>query len=163
MVNKSLTVCFTGHRVINNTEQPQLIRVLKDTISKLIGMGADIFMVGGALGFDYIASTFVLTAKSQYPFIRLVITLPCLNHDEKWKTADKLAYSYLLNNADEVIYVSEKPYFTGCMKKRNLYLVEQSDICVAYMKRARSGTSQTVRFARERGLTVINLAEQITL
>jgi hypothetical protein len=46
------------------------------------------------------------------------------------------------------------------MAKRNLHLVESSGVCVAYMKHGRSGTAQTVRLARERGLTVVNLAER---
>ena len=86
------------------------------------------------------------------------MVLPCFDQSERWKTADKQALKHLIANADKVKYVSEQPYFDGCMEKRNRYLVENSGVCVAYMKHERSGTSQTIRFARERGLTVINLA-----
>ena len=118
------------------------------------------FFNGGATGFDSLASFAVLAAKKDNPNLKLCMALPCANQDERWRAADRQIYKHLLDNADEVIYVSEQPYFEGCMEARNVYLTEHSGLCIAYMKRRRSGTSQTIRFARERGLAVINLAEE---
>ena len=151
--------CFTGHGNILNVELPQLMKRVEETISGLIGQGVINFLSGGAMGFDTLAAFAVLTAKKKNPAVKLMMALPCLNQDERWKAADRQTYRHLLDSADEVVYVSEQPYFDGCMEQRNMYLVQQSGVCIAYMKRGRSGTSQTVRLAREHELTVINLAE----
>ena len=153
------TACFTGHRNIANTELPRLKERLDETIENLIGQGITRFLSGGATGFDTLAANAVLTARNQNQAVKLCMALPCSNQDERWKPADRQTYKHLLETADEVFFVSEQPYFQGCMEQRNLYLIENSGVCVAYMKHGRSGTSQTVRFARERGLEIINLAE----
>ena len=69
-----------------------------------------------------------------------------------------MAHRRLLEAADKVVCLAER-YYDGAMAARNLHLVRHSGICVAYMTHRRSGTGMTVRLARERGLTVINLAE----
>ena len=154
------TATFTGHRTIQNVDLPRLTERLEKTIADLISQGVVRFLSGGATGFDTMAATAVLAARNQHQAVKLCMVLPCSNQDERWKTADRLTYRHLLEIADEVFYVSEKPYFDGCMEQRNRYLIQNSSVCVAYMRRGRSGTSQTVRFAREHGLTVINLAEE---
>jgi len=156
--NKSCTAAFTGHRFVSRTEIPQLQEKLKKTIGSLTDKGVSFFMSGCAVGFDTLAANAVLKAREHTQSIRLILALPCINQDSRWRESDKQAYKYLLNNADEIIYVSEQPYFNGCMEQRNLYLVEHSSILVAYMTHGRSGTSQTIRLAGERGVEVINLA-----
>ena len=151
--------CFTGHRRIPKAEYDQIKHKLEKTISQLTTQGILRYLNGAARGFDTLAAHIVLTARENNPAIELVMALPCINQDERWDEIDKETYRVLLGQADEIIYVSEQPYFDGCMKARNQYLIENSGTCVAYMKRGRSGTSQTVRLAREHGLDVINLAE----
>ena len=157
---KEKTACFTGHRNIQNEELERLTQALEETVNGLIGQGVTRFLSGGATGFDTMAALAVLSAKENTQAVKLCMAIPCANQDERWKTAEKETYKRLLESADEVIYVSDKPYFKGCMEQRNLYLIENSAVCVAYMKHGRSGTSQTVRFAREHGLDIINLAEK---
>jgi len=128
-------------------------------IERLIGQDVVYFGCGGALGFDTLAGFAVLDFKEKHEAVKLVMVLPCHNQDEKWAQKDKAAYQKLIDAADKVVYVSER-YFDGCMKKRNVHLVEHSDCCVAYLKREDSGTGQTVRLARERGLVVVNVADK---
>ena len=156
---KQQTACFTGHRSINEKDLPRLTQRLNETIEALIKQGVVFFGAGGAIGFDALASLAVLNHRKQYPAVKLIMVLPCINQDERFSAADKQTYRHLLDAADKIKYVSEQSYFDGCMEKRNLHLVQHSGVCVAYMKHGRSGTSQTVRLAREHGLTVINLAE----
>lgn len=157
--DKSETACFTGHRIIAGAEIDHIRDKVSETIKDLIGKGVFHFLAGGAVGFDTLTAQAVLKVREQNPNVKLIMVLPCSNQESRWREADKQVYRYLLDNADKIIYVSEQPYFDGCMEKRNSFLVEHSAVCVAYMKHGRSGTSQTVRMARERGLTVINLAE----
>jgi len=156
---RNQTACFTGHRNIAEKDLPHLTQKLDNTIAELIRQGVIYFGNGGAYGFDHLSAFAVLKVRKLNPAVKLIMVLPCLKQDERWKEPDKQALKQLLDSADKIKYVSERPYFDGCMEARNLHLVQHSGVCVAYLKNGRSGTSQTVRFAREHRLAVINLAE----
>lgn len=159
MGNINTVCCFTGHRHIEASEFPIIGQRLKDTMRKLIKQGVVFYGCGGAIGFDMLAGFVTLELKKECPAVKLIMVLPCRNQDNKWLLRDKANYRKLLAAADKIVYVSEQ-YFEGCMAKRNAHLVQNSGTCIAYLKHtARSGTAQTVRMAREKGLTVFNLAE----
>lgn len=88
--------------------------------------------------------------------IRLILALPCKNQDAGWDTQQKQLYRNLLDEADEVIYVSEE-YDPFCMKRRNEYMVQHSAYYICALLREKSGTGQTVRFARKKGLKIITV------
>lgn len=155
---KNCTCCFTGHRAIASAELPALKQRLENTIETLINQGVVFYGCGGAIGFDMLAGFTVLDFKEKYRAVKLIMVLPCRNQDVNWSQNDKAAYKKLLAAADKIVYVSEQ-YFDGCMRERNLHLVENSGFCIAYLKHGRSGTAQTVRFAKEQGLTIFNLAD----
>ena len=130
---------------------------LENIVEKLIKQGIVNFCCGGAIGFDLLSGFTVLKLKVKYPSTKLIMILPCRNQEAKWSIDDQISYHQILDAADEIIYVSEQ-YYDGCMRERNIYLVESSDYCVAFYKYARSGTAQTVRLAAKRGITIFNLA-----
>ena len=78
------------------------------------------------------------------------IALPCKNQDEFWTDEQKRLYHNIIAEADEVIYVSEE-YANGCMME------DQSGYCICALLRPMSGTNQTVRYARQKGLHDINV------
>ena len=45
------------------------------------------------------------------------------------------------------------------MRRRNRYLADHADCCIAYLRAASGGTLYTVRYALARGLFVYNLAQ----
>ena len=156
-----VSVCFTGHRHISENLILDINTALEETIVSLINKGATSFLNGGSYGFDLIAAEKILALKAQSDIpIKLIMVLPCKGHDAKWNDANKARLQHVLDNADEIICLSER-YFEGCMKVRNQYLVEHGDVCIAYMTNRRSGAGQTVRLSRERGLKVINIAENL--
>ena len=153
------TCCFTGHRILPKLKIPTLKKHLENAIEGLINQGVNSFSCGGAIGFDILAGYAVLKFKEKYPTVKLIMILPCRNQSEKWiDKKDKVAYFELLTAADKIIYISEN-YYDGCMKQRNMRLLDDSLYCIAYLKNKRSGTGQTVRMANERGITVFNLAD----
>lgn len=156
---KSKTACFTGHRIISGSDLPALMRRLEETIAELVSRGVIYFGSGAALGFDQLAAMSVLKHRELNPAVKLILVLPCRNQDARWRETEQHKYQQLLKAADKVVCLSEH-YYNGCMEARNKHLVEHSGFCVAYMTRGQSGTAQTVRFARERGLTVINLSDE---
>ena len=154
---KSRTACFTGHRRI--PQDRNLSKALHDTILQLINAGYCYFGAGGALGFDTLAAETVLALKTKFPHIKLILVLPCLTQANGWSMADKKRYAEIKQAADKVVYTSQN-YSFGCMHKRNRHLVDNSSVCVCYLTEAKGGTFYTVNYAREKGLQVINVAEQ---
>lgn len=154
-------VCFTGHRYIQNAEK--LSNDLTYIIELLIQKGTVNFFTGGAIGFDSIAAQKVIELRKNYPQIKLTLILPCYEEEQTlhWTNIQKNEFQRILLNADNVEYVSEH-YFNGCMKKRNLRLVELADYCICYYnnKKSASGTGQTVRMALKKNITIINLYNQ---
>lgn len=156
---KSKTCCFTGHRKIPPENFEEISRRLEKTIIQLIEKGYMYFAAGGALGFDTLAALTVLKLKTAYPYIKLIIVLPCENQTEHWKKEDKTIYEDIKANADRVVHTSTA-YFKGCMHKRNRRLVDDSSACICYLTKDKGGTAYTVGYALSQGLKVINAAEK---
>ena len=152
------TASFSGHRQISLDDIPELNRRLDRTLAALADHGVKYYGSGGARGFDLIAAGAVLRLRAVKPAVKLIMVLPCRDQSVKWHEEDKRSYIKTLEAADKVVYISEN-YYDGVMEARNRRLIENSSVCVVYLKHGRSGTSQTVRLAHERGLEIINLAE----
>ena len=158
-MSKETTCCFTGHRIIGDDFELQKLIDLVVDLHK--NKGVDTFICGGALGFDTYAAAAVRTAQHMGYDVKLHIYVPCNNQSEKWNEAQKRVYNSILSLADYVDMV-DRPYFDGCMKIRNYKMVDNSAYCIAYYHENssfRSGTGQTVRYAKKQGLTVINLSK----
>ena len=155
--NKDKIACFSGHRRLSPKKIEKIVKRLNDEVDKLIQKGVTDFISGGAVGFDHICASMILTKKQQGANIRLIFALPCRNQDEKWNDRQKQLYRSMLDEADEIIYVSDE-YTPDCMKERNFFMVDNSAYCICALVRDISGTGQTVRYAKEKGLEVINLA-----
>ena len=156
--NKGNTAFFTGHRKLSQKKIEKIVKKLNEEVDRLIGLGVTDFMSGFAIGYDQICASLIVAKKQQGANIRLIAALPCYNQDEKWTDRQKELYSSLLGEADEVIYVSEE-YSHDCMKKRNYYMVDNSSYCICALVRDISGTGQAVRYAKEQGLEVVNVAK----
>lgn len=158
--DKTKTACFSGHRAIKKEHEDKLISALVHEIGVQIINGYDCFICGGAIGFDTIAALCVLKAKADNPHIRLALALPHKNQQAKWRQADKVKYEFILENADEIIYVSEE-YNSGCMLSRNRFMVNNSSLLIAYCNGIRGGTVYTYNHAIKNGVKRVNLYEQI--
>lgn len=154
---KKKTCFFTGHRILPMNNLLEIQKCLEDRIISLINQGIIYFKSGGAIEFDTIASLTILRLKENYPFIKLILVLPCKEQDKYWTDYNKCLYKYILEKTDEIIYVSEK-YYKGCMHKRNRYLAECSCYCIAYLNEQKSGTAYTVNYARKKNVNILNVA-----
>ena len=156
-VPKSETVCFTGHRSINKDAATAVSGKLDVVIERCVGKGYRRFLAGGALGFDTLAARRVAEAKKKYPSVTLSLILPCRDQTRLWTKLDDLnEYRELKELADEIVYIQDF-YDKSCMMKRNIYMVDHSSLCVAYFGGRAGGTLNTVRYAEEKGVAVINL------
>lgn len=154
---KEKTCCFTGHRDIPILQLPIIKSKLKKTIIEYIEKGYCYFGAGGAMGFDTLAAQTVLKLKETYPQIKLILVLPCLTQTRGWKETDVKEYERIKSLADKVVYTSQE-YTRGCMLKRNRHLVDFSSLCIAYLTKDEGGTAYTVKYAKQNGLNIINLA-----
>lgn len=153
---RNQTVCFTGHRQIEKTVLPSLARQLETVLRRLIEEGCRYFGAGGALGFDTLAAQTVLRLREEFPYIRLILVLPCRNQTKNWPPESVAEYRRILGLADKAVYVSQD-YFPGCMQKRNRWMVDESSVCVAYCTRSTGGSAYTLDYARRQGLRAILL------
>lgn len=161
VIDKNTSACFTGHRSLNTEKRNLINKKLDDIIEELIQKGIKLFMAGGAIGFDALASYRIIAAKKKYPFIKFYLVLPCRDQTIKWRnTEDLFDYKEIKGNADKITYISDF-YTSDCMMKRNFYMVDNSTYCIAYLKRNFGGSASTVKYANKKGLSVINIATNI--
>lgn len=154
------TCCFTGHRVIEEAHRAQLPALLEQAIRELILEEYYLFATGGALGFDTLAAETVLALQQEFPHLRLIVVAPYAGQADGWDEADRLRYERIREAASDYRCLSAA-YSPDCMRRRNRALVEMSAACISYCLRDRTGSSQTVGFARREGLLVIPLAERL--
>ena len=158
MNNKS--ACFTGHRDIDPRNIQSIKEKLREIIINCVNDGFTDFYNGGARGFDLLAAEAVLELKKTYPSLRLHIIVPCSNQTRGWREADVIRYENATFLADEVKCLSPV-YFDGCMQVRNRYMVDNSELLIAYLERASGGSGYTVRYAEGQGKSVINIFDEI--
>lgn len=151
------TCCFTGHRELPASSSAEFAAKLEHTIIRLIKRGIRFYGAGGARDYDTLAAQTVLRLKEHYPYIKLILVLPCPTQTRNWPAADATEYERIKALADKVVYTSQV-YTTGCMHKRNRHLVDHSSVCVCYLTNYKGGTAYTVDYAEKQGLEIINLA-----
>ena len=159
--NKINACCFTGHRKMPENELEEVKDRLKKAILNSIEKGYNAFYNGGAVGFDTMTAQTILELKEQYPYIKLILALPCKSQADYWKQEDKDEYERIIKAADNVVWTSEK-YTSDCMFKRNRYLVDHSSLCICYLTRQTGGTAYTVNYAKNKGIEIINIAETVS-
>ena len=119
-------------------------------IEELIESGYTYFISGGAIGVDQDFAEAVLRAKQSHAEIELEIAVPCRNQAARWSEAERLRYFSILERVDRVEVLSEH-YTQFCMLKRNEYMVDKSDLVLAYWNGEESGgTWYTMRYAKRK-------------
>lgn len=152
----ALSCCFTGHRAMSMAEQKQIFPILTQKISEAMEQGVTVFRNGGALGFDTLSALSVLKLKENHSQIKLFIDVPHRGQSDHWKKFDRDVYEYIISHADEVTYVSQN-YQKGCMQKRNRFMVDRSDLVIAYIRKTSGGSYYTACYAEALNKEVVYL------
>ncbi len=154
---------FTGHRSKKfpwgydeaDARCVALKKALAEQVGKLVEAGYTDFLSGMAEGIDTWAALTVLSLKKENPALKLHCILPCEGQADQWSASARKLYSYILEQANSVVYVSRE-YSKDCMLKRNRYLVEHAACLLAvYNGEQRGGTAMTVRYAQKLGRKMI--------
>ena len=135
-----------------------MVQALRQEITHAAGMGITRFYAGGALGFDTLAALTVLEMRKTMPQLELHTVIPFAGQDIRWPAEDRELYRYILERADHVEVLHQR-YADGCYHERNRYMVDHSELCIAYLRRRSGGTFYTCRYAQRQGCPVHNLAE----
>lgn len=154
------TVCFTGHRPeklpgsgIPSAGETRIIKsMLYNEICTAADDGYDTFITGMQRGIDLWAGEAVLELAVKRD-LRLIAALPYRNLGSTFKGQDKWTYGRILDNADNIIIISES-YCAGCMNKRNRFMVDNASRLIAVIGSEKSGTGQTLRYAQKHNLDI---------
>lgn len=153
------TVCFSGHRPEklpgkgeSSDRRTKIIKsLLYFKIFKAVEDGYEYFISGLARGVDLWVAMIVLELKTRYPQVKLVGVKPNAGHGSNFSGEDKYMLNYILSRADEVVCTSEE-YCYSCYRIRNEYMVDRASRLIAVLNNYASGTGQTVKYARKKGL-----------
>ena len=158
---KDRTACFSGHRPEklpyggdeNHPFTQELKSMLHLYVSEAVSNGYTRFVSGMARGVDLWACECVLALKRHHPALELVCALPYAGCGEVLRGLDRIRFNDFLSKASEVYTVSPA-YDRDCMRRRNRSMVDRASLLIAVCADYRSGTGQTIRYARQQGLTV---------
>ena len=161
------SVAFTGYRPsklpFGDDYESKKAIVLKlglyNVVDRLMRKNYRYFMNGGAMGSDLLAAEAVIDVKKDNKRLGKYITnyfcLPCHDHTKQWTQKEKNRLEALMNESSICFYVSDKPYYSGCMQVRNKYMVDTADVLVAVYDGKPGGTHNTVEYAKKRNKKII--------
>ncbi len=148
-IDKLRTACFTGHRILPGNFNADEV---EKAVYKAINDNFNTFLVGMAIGFDSLCFR-VLEGIRLSNDIKIIACVPCSDQSEFFNKKQKKEYDRMIKEADDVIMLGEK-YQSGCMQKRNAFMVDNSSRLIAYLRIKGGGTYSTVKYAVEQGLEV---------
>lgn len=149
--------CFTGHRPEKLQESEYVMcEKLEKEIKKSINDGFNVFISGMARGFDIYAAETVLKLRNKNEDIKLICASPFDGFERNWQIEWQQRYRNIIEKADLIRYISPC-YSRSCFQIRNIWMVERSVRLIAYYNGEKSGTRNTVEYARKNDIEVINI------
>jgi len=167
-LKKEQTLCFTGHRPDKLPEGKLLAALLQTLyyyIDSALNRGYLYFLDGMADGIDYFAAEYLCRKREAYPNIKIIGIQPCRNYEAFFK---ERRYSiqhlkFMQEQLDAVICL-EGEYFRQNGRKndmlfisRNHFLVDHASAVIAVCSLERSGSKQTVSYAKQKKLAVCRI------
>lgn len=164
MIARPVSCCFSGHRPNklpwgtweNDPRCLVLKRRIHDAVSSAIAQGYTHFICGMAQGCDLYFAEEILYQKTLHGEITLEAAIPCLTQTESWPQEDRKRYEHILALAD-LESVVQRRYSSTCMQRRNRYMVDHASMLIAVYGGVGGGTRNTVLYAMERGLDIIDI------
>ena len=157
-IDKACSVAFTGHRSIPLVEIERVRGEVRKKVRLLYTMGFRNYLCGMAIGFDMLAAEEVIKLRNEgYNSMRFVAVVPFRGQNSKWSDTEKSRYNDVLNNADEVIILSEH-YYNGCFLRRNDYMLSHACGLIAYFNgQPKGGTFYTISRAKKMNIDIVNI------
>lgn len=134
--------------------ETEVIAWLESEIRKAIDDGFVTFISGMARGVDIWAAEIVLRLRDEGLPIHLISASPFEGFERSWSEDWKRRYNEILNRADIVKFVC-KGYSRACFQIRNEWMVDRSARVIAVYNGEPGGTKNTVDYALQQKLEVI--------
>lgn len=153
------TCCFTGHRDLPLEKAQEIAEQTTNEIRRLIvNHGVCFFGVGGAIGYDTLAAKILFRLReTDFPNIKVILVYPFDGYTDRWSAMQKAEYKRLFPQYDKVVCVCGNPSKEAYLA-RDRHLIDSSDYCIAYCIRDYGGTAYTIRYAKQRGVSISNIA-----
>ena len=153
--------CFTWHRPDKmELGEKEIKPLLEKAIDEAIADGYVTFITGMAMGTDIWAAEIVLERKKRNKDLHLICALPHPNFESRRSMAEKMRFNKIIKKADIVKEMNDH-YFTGCYQVRNEWMVDRSNLVIAVFNGKKSGTKNTVDYAKRISVKVINVLDDI--
>ena len=175
------TACITGHREsgivpYRNSEKYRRITTLTvrymlfHKIDVAIARGYNVFIDGLAVGTDLWSAEYIAEKKKNGSNIMLIGVMPFLRHAECFPQGYKELLKRIENSADYLITTCQNPdivYSKGAetsesspslYRDRNYFMVDNSSAVISFFnnEKVRSGTAQTLNYARRKDRLVLS-------
>ncbi len=153
--------CFTGH-LPDKMElgEKEIKPLLERVIDNAIADGYVTFITGMAMGTDIWAAEIVLERKKRNEDLHLICALPHPGFESRRSMTEKMRFNKIIKKADLVKEINDH-YFTGCYQVRNEWMVDRSNLVIAVFNGQKSGTKNTVDYAKRKGVKVVNVLDGI--
>ncbi len=151
-----MIISFAGHRFIY--DKTNVKNMVKEKIKTCVSNEDGIyFYLGGYGDFDNLCATACREVKAEFPRAELVYVTPYLTLNEQKRINEMLK----LRLYDSIIYPPiEKTPPKYAISKRNEWMMKNSDIVIAYVKKSYGGAYNSISIAKRSGKKVINLYEE---
>ena len=151
MIEEKIVSCaVTGHRKIKEDFNVKNVEIV---FINLVKKGYKNFYVGMALGFDQECFKILEKLRKENE-IKIIACVPCIDQAKKYSFKDKKEYERMLKESDKVELISRE-YTPYCMMKRNMFMVDNSSVLVAYLRENKGGTKNTVEYAKNKGIEIL--------
>ena len=137
-----MRVTFCGHKEIDDRESVK--RWLNRVCLDLIEQGTKEFYLGGYGELDLLCAVTLREMQKGYPHIRLILVLPYLNSNILTAVYDETLYPPL-----------ETVPKRFAISKRNEWMVQESDVVVAYVTHGWGGAAKTLAYAEKKKKQII--------
>ena len=151
-----ITCTFSGHREVY---QAGIEHDLDSALSNLLETHNDsfCFLVGGMGEFDRLCASAVRRLKRTYSdrTISLNIVFPYLTQE---LNSEKTYYE---QSYDDIIVPDELAgvHYKSAITKRNRWMIDQSQLLIAFVYRDFGGAFTTLKYAQKKQLQIINIAK----
>lgn len=133
---------------------------LRDQIVFLHGRGVCKFYIGGSLGVDIWAGEIILhlSELSAFADLEIALVLPFEGHDSNWDDYNKRRMDYIRRHSHSVTILGSPDWSPfECYRKRNRYLVDQSDCILAVYNPAisvRGDAAAMAKLSQKKGIPI---------
>jgi uncharacterized phage-like protein YoqJ len=129
-------------------------RALTSRMLSFVEEGTEWFVTSGSSGVELWASEVAILLKKQYPHVKLSILTPFLEQESRWPDHAKEQYYEVLNQADHVASITNRPYESPTqLRLKNEFIVQKSDgLLVLYDEESQGSPQYYLDAAKRRQL-----------